>query len=85
MKRHNFSAFSFVLGVLLIAAAAASAFSSYTWWLDRQRILDWAWPVFLMVLGAALLTGPLNSLRRRRAPRPDAPGETAEEAAEPPS
>lgn len=69
----------------MIAAAAASSFSSYTWWLDRQRIWGWAWPVFLMVLGAALLTGPLNSLRRRRAPRPDALGETVEEAAEPPS
>lgn len=85
MKRHNFSTFSFGLGVLLIAAAAAAAFSSDPWWLDRQGILDWAWPVFLLVLGAAMLTGPLNALRRRRAPRPDDSGEAAEEASEPPS
>ena len=85
MKRHNFSAFSFGLGVLLIAAAAAAAFSSDPWWLGRQGIWDWAWPVFLLVLGAAMLTGPLNSLRRRRAARLEAPGEAAEDAAEPPN
>lgn len=76
MKRHRFDPISFVFGAMFLALAAAVALPDDPWaYLFDGLALGWVWPVVIIAVGVALLTG---SMRREPASVPGPEDEPAE-------
>ncbi len=81
MKRHPFSVFSLVFGIVLILLAASIAFPARGWLIGTPH---WLLPAAVILVGAALMSPLFTTMQSKKTPRDEAEGNAPGEATDTP-